>query len=198
VTVASNFLRSANPFGLADPPPWFMKHMAVFDADLVMFASEKDAVFKLARRCKFSQGVTPADVPGVANHPDTVFMCNRRLVPVTTVVPKAHWTISIFEQLAARDIVRNGGHKRVVSAMEAAEETAKVKMDAEHRDKGDAIGSDAYASFKYRSGQRISMAHNGSAVNRRNKTAPLLFGASGKPIFGAPEAERARVQLVSR
>jgi hypothetical protein len=180
MALPANFLRSANPFQLADPPKWFMVHMKAFDPLLVMFASEKDPVFKLARRCKFSAGVKPADVPGVANHPDTIFMFNRRIVPVTTVIPKAHWGLHVFEQLAARDIVRRGGHKRVVSEMEASERAAREKAELDRDDLGTVVGSDAYASLKYRTGQRVSMAYKGSPVNKNVK--PLFFGPSGKPL----------------
>ncbi len=162
-----NFLRSGNPFDLADPPKWFLKAMHTFDPQLVLFASLKTSVFRLARRCTHSPGVAPANVPGVHNHPDTLFMWNHKLVPVTTVIPGAHWTMKMFTELRARDQWAVGGANKVISLIADQEQRAREKQAAQFDTDGQARGVDAYQSFKYRTGQRVSMAHSGAAVNKQ-------------------------------
>jgi hypothetical protein len=183
------YLTAANPFQLPPPPAWFLKALAAYDPDLVIFPSHKDPVFRLARRCRFSQGVKPGDVPGVENHPDTVFMCNRKLVPVTTIVPKSYWTLKTIEELAARDIWRKGGAKAIVGEIEANEEAQRRALDRKMNDELDARSSDAYKSFKYRAGERVSLAHRGPATTRAKKSqyfdrkaAPTAALSTDKPL----------------
>lgn len=163
-----NFLRGIpNPFGLDDPPEWWLQELAKFDDQLVLFPSQKDAVFRLGRKARASRGAKPADYPGVQNHPDTLVMCNHQLVPVTTVMPGAIWTHRVFEKLAERDTWRHGGADKVADILESNEQAQAAAVQREHESHADAIGHDAYASMKYRTGQRVSMAHHGASNNRR-------------------------------
>src|SRR5262245_17052331 len=104
-----NYLRSSNPFDLARPPQGFLTALADYDDQLVIFASMTQPLFRLARRCTQTIGVPPENVLGVGEHPDTLFMWQHRLVPVTTIVPRAHWSVNLICQLAARDTWRMGG-----------------------------------------------------------------------------------------
>jgi hypothetical protein len=188
------YLTSANPFGLTPPPKWFLKALAAYDADLVIFPSHRGPFFQLARKCRFSNGVQPADVPGVQNHPDTVFMCNRKLVPVTAIIPKTYWTLRVIEELSARDIWKKGGAKAFVNEIEANEEKQRAAIDRNLQTDLDARSSDAYKSFKYRTGQRVSLAHTGSANARKVK--PLHFDR--KPAAApALSSNKPLVQLVA-
>jgi len=164
--LATNFLRSLNPFDLTDPPKWFLGEMAKFDRELVLFASLKDPVFRLTRRCMKSPGVPPANVPGVSNHPDTLFMWNHKVVPITTVVPRQHWGEQIFKSLRARDTWAAGGANKVISLIEDQELRAAEKKRQEFNSEGEARHSDAYQSFKFRTGRQVSLAHTGAKINK--------------------------------
>jgi hypothetical protein len=183
MAVGNYFVADANPFKLGAPPAWFLQEMARFDADLVMFPSLKDPVYRLARRARQSGGVQPADAPGVQNHPDTIAMCNYKLVPVTTIVPGGRWGTHIFEKLAARDIWRLGGPNRVLTLIEHQEAEKKIAEQKAQDNELEARGADAYASYKYRTGQRVSMAHRGAAKTKQAK--PLIFTPSAAQVRAA-------------
>jgi hypothetical protein len=173
--VARNFLKGLpNPFGLAEPPDHWLTKLAAFDSQLVIFPSQKDPVYRLGRRVVKSRQAQPADVPGVENHPDTVVMCNNGLIAVTTVFPGAIWDDRVFVKLAERDLWRMGGANEAIRRMEEAEAKQAAAETKAHEDKGDAISHDAYASYKYRTGQRVSMAHKGAAKNKQAKPQHFL------------------------
>lgn len=182
MAATQNYLESSNPFGLAKPPKWWLVELAKFDADLVVFASMKDPHFRLARRCRFSKGTQPADSPAVQNHPDTIFMCNRKLIPVTTIIPGDRWGTHIFVKLAERDTWRMGGHKEVNRMLEAGDEWTRKQVDKKVSDDLAQIGHEAYASYKFRTGQRVSMAHKGSAKNKNAK--PQIYDLASRPTAG--------------
>jgi hypothetical protein len=92
---------------------------------------------------------------------------------VTTVVPREHWGVQVFTQLTARDTWRAGGSNKVVALIEDQELRAAEKKRAQFNDEGAARHVDAYRSFKYRTGQRVSMAHRGPAQHTQVK--PLHF-----------------------
>lgn len=182
MAATQNYIRSANPFGLADPPKWWLTELAKFDADLVVFASMRDPHYRLARRCRLSKGTQPADSPAVQNHPDTIFMCNRKLVPVTTIIPGDRWGNHIFVKLAERDTWRMGGHAKVSRMLEEGD--AWVRNATQKRIDDDLVvkGQEAYASYQYRTGQRVSLAHKGAAKNKLAK--PQTFDLAPRPTAG--------------
>lgn len=167
--MAAHLKGTPNPFGLADPPDWWLKRLEEFDNQLVIFPSQKHPWFKLTRRARTSRGIKPADVPGVENHPDTVIMCVNGLVPVTNVFPGAIWDERVFEKLAERDTWRLGGHKRVSELLEKQDEAREKAIDKQIQNDLLARGTDAYAAYKYRSGSRVSLAHKGAANNKKSK-----------------------------
>jgi len=184
-----NWLTVPNPFGLQEPPKWWLRAMRTFDDQLVIFPSQKDPVFRLARRSRLSAGIEPSDVPGVANHPDTVLMRNHGLVPVTTVVPGAIWDDRVFTHLAERDTWRMGGPNGsgAIRTLEALDEKAESLTNRKQVDELDQRSHDAYDAFKYRTGQRVSMAHKGAAVNKRTGKRQFFdrstSQSTGKPFF---------------
>jgi hypothetical protein len=186
---AQNWIRGlANPFHLAEPPKAWLRKMALFDPQLVIFPSQKRPLFVVARRCKHSRGIQPAEIHGVEKHPDTVICANKGLVPVTVMIPGAIWDDRVFKELAARDIERHGGADGMSRKLEAQDDAHEKAVHTQNNDQLDAINHDAYRAMKYRSGQRVSMAHKGSAVNRR----------TARPqIFDRKPAQESRIVLAS-
>jgi len=176
-----NFLRSSNPFDLTDPPKWFLQELAKFDADLVIFASLWHPIFKLARRCRRSPGVAPENVPGLDTHPDTIFMWNHKLVLVTTIIPRAHWSTNIFAKLRARDTWAEGGSAKVIKLLEDGEAAKEQREKKDFNSEGEARHSDAFAAYRYRTGGRVSMAHKGAAKTKQAR--PQIYDrAPSKPL----------------
>jgi len=189
----TNCLTIANPFGLELPPKWWLDQLDVFDNQLVIFPSQKDPVFRLGRKSRLSAGIEPSDVPGIENHPDTVVMRNNGLVPVTTVVPGAIWDTRVFTALAERDTWRMGGAEGTVQKLEAVEAREKQALDTTQADELATRGSDAYAAYKYRTGQRVSMAHAGSANNKQVK--PQIYDRKPAPASPLPDSKRVVLAL---
>lgn len=181
-----NYIRVATKFGLEDPPKWWLKRLHVFDDQLVLFASQSDPVFRLGRKSRLSRGIEPADVPGVANHPDTIVMRTHGLVPVTTVYPRAIWDETVFEHLAQRDTWRMGGAEGTMQKLEELDQAAAAAIQKKQDDELHERSVDAFAAYRYRTGSRVSMAHSGSAVNRRT-AKPQIFDRktrSNSPALG--------------
>lgn len=177
-----NYLKGLpNPFGLAEPPEHWLQKLATFDSQLVIFPSQRDPVYRLARRVVKSRQAQPADVPGVENHPDTVIMCNNGLIAVTAVYPGAVWDDRVFVKLAERDLWRMGGAKECIRRIEEAEAKQAEQTLRAQNDEGDAIGHDAYAAYKYRTGERVSLAHRGAAKNKQAKPQHFLPAAPANP-----------------
>lgn len=176
----SNTLPLSNTFGIAQPPKWWLDALSVFDDQLVIFPSQKDPVYRLGRKSRLSAGIEPSDVPGIENHPDTVIMRRNGLVPVTTVIPGAIWDLRVFKALAERDTQRLGGFEGTMRALEAQDQAAEAEIARVQEDELAARGVDAYASLQYRDGARVSLAHTGPTVNRRQGT-PQVFDRKVAP-----------------
>lgn len=175
-TTARNYNDRDNPFDLAAPPPWFLADLAVFDPDLVIFPSRKRPEYVLGRKARRSGGITPMVQAGLAVHSDSVRMAELGLVPVSAIrVLPGHvqWSPRFFSELAARDTWRQGGAKRVADDLESREQSAQAKQRQDRRDELDARSGDAFRSYQYRTGQRISLVQHRPTAPTSDR-APLI------------------------
>jgi hypothetical protein len=150
----------ANPFGMTYPPKWWLQEMWKFDDKLVIFPSQKNQTFILARRASRSAGEPLHDVKGVSQNPDTIFMNRHKLVRVCEIVAGTIWDMRVFARLAAHDIHRLGGHKKVSQLLEAMDEKRAQTLQRDQEAEVDARAHDAYKAMKFAIGERISMAPN--------------------------------------
>lgn len=149
-----------NPFGMAYPPKWWLREMWLFDDKLVIFPSQKRMTFILARRATRSKGEPIHDVKGVTQNPDTILMHRHRLVRVCEILPGVIWDGRVFKRLAEHDIQRLGGHKQVSLKLEKMDEDREARIQRDQENEIDARTRDAYRAYKFKIGERISMAQN--------------------------------------
>lgn len=165
-----NYLDDRNPHMLEAPPAWFLAELATFDPDLRLMPSVVHPVYRLCRVTSHSFGMKALLADGTLKpHPDTVRMADLGVVPVATITPvpgAMHWSRRIFTELAARDIWRQGGAKKAAEEIEAHEAAQKDTQKANAREELDQRSGDAYRSYKYRTGQRLSLVTPPASADR--------------------------------
>lgn len=123
----TNYLAVPNPFHLAPPPMWFLRDMAVLDPDLVLFPSQEEAVYRLARRVRRMPPAAAVSFALLRHRPDTRIYVTHRLVPVTTILSGC-WSPQMLLDLAERDIWRVGGADRAADILDAREESEAERL----------------------------------------------------------------------
>lgn len=166
-----NFVASTNPFGLADPPAWFLRDLFAYDPALVLFASNAEAVYRLCRRAK---GTIPWQrfPPG---HLDNQVCIDNRMVPLKAVQPVGtQWGQIVIANLAACDTQRHGGGTKFAELLEEQEQLEERRLDVAIADEADARAGVAYRTIQSIEGSRVSLAaktHEGGGY-RKNPFGP--------------------------
>lgn len=153
----SNFLASApNPFNLAGPPDWFLDDLAAYDDQLVIFPSQEDGTYRVARK---HQGRTPPVYTFLKDRPDTKTYVAHRLIPITSILPPplVQWGPVIINDLAERDIQRAGGWQEACRLLEDAEDTKEARLNRNIRDDADELARFAWKAIKWRTGQTLDL-----------------------------------------
>lgn len=149
-----------NPFGLAGPPAFFLHDLAIFDADLVLFPSQEEAIYRLGRKVTHAPDIWRL-VASVQNgrKPDARTMARHGLVPVTSILPSplTHWGPTILQDLAQMDVQRFGGADKFVDAIEDREEAEAAHTRATEQADLDALAHEAYSDVVWQAGRRVGM-----------------------------------------
>jgi hypothetical protein len=145
-----NYLPTANPYGLAEPPAWFLKDLYEFDPDLVIFPSMEDAAYCLARRVKHGAPLAVSLLKD--KHPNATFCMTHRLLSITGILPGAHWGPLLLGDLQRMDMWRSGGADKHCDALERLEEEKRQKQDLLTVDEAEQRSVSAYAALKLREG----------------------------------------------
>jgi hypothetical protein len=143
-----NYLETANPFGLSRPPVSFLQQMHTYDSALVIFPSMQEAVYRFCRRRTHTPPVLSLQDP--KKNPDTVFIFNHRLVPITGIVPGPHWGPALLNDIAQMDMWRVGGADKAADALDRLEEAKRDRQDAVITDEADQRGISAWNALKLR------------------------------------------------
>lgn len=164
-SATTNLLKGDSNFTPTPPPAWWLREMALFDDQLVIFPSAKAPTFILARRARRSAGEPLHSEPidtltgkKTPQNPDTVFMHFNRLVRVCEILPGVIWDQRVFQKLAAHDIWRLGGASEVANKLDAIDDAKRVAVQKDIDAEGDARARDAYKGYKTRIGERLSLA----------------------------------------
>lgn len=157
-----NYLDIPSPFALPKPKDHWLRTLAAFDADLVIFPSQKQPLYRLARRAKRSGGITERIFRKVGSmlHPDTKIMFDNRLVAVTTIprgAVEAPCEI-LCQQLIPRDTWRFGpGDDAGARSLERMEHEEAERQNRAWKEETRARHRAARISFLYRTGARVSL-----------------------------------------
>lgn len=138
------------------PPDYFLQRIYDYDAMLVVIPSrDNPGAYVIARRKQFGPGITPAALDAVYSKADTKMCILNNAVPVCLMMQNgSSWDPDqIIEKLYWRDIWAHGGADAVADRLEAQEDAAKAKIDADIRDDLYNRSGDAWRSYQARTGQ---------------------------------------------
>jgi hypothetical protein len=167
-----NYLRTENPFKLADPPAWWLQEVYDYDSQLVVFPSRHRMAFILARRRHFSNAMVELDyldkkLVAESAGLDGDILAKHNLIYVRHLIGETTRRHGLVQWLRDHDTVANGGGEKVAQRLEDAEldiEQQKRRTmisDIDHR------ARDAYRSYKARTGQRVGYGDKAAKPSAR-------------------------------
>jgi len=171
-----NYIVEENPFGLTGPPRSFLHEMWTFDPCLVLFPSREEAVYRLARRVEHGQPL----LTFLASRPDTKMFVKHRLVPVTSVVPFAHWGPVLLHDLAVRDVRRVGGYRRAADILDDQDDAAEATYRAYVADQAMIRARDSWRGQKWTRGETVDLGGR-KAHHARTDPARKTFRPAYRP-----------------
>lgn len=156
VAVRRNFLRTQNPFGLEDPPAWFLDQLAALDSDLVIFASTHQPCYRLCRYKKRTKDVHRA----IDSWPDTYILVQFGLVPWKSVLPTSldmAWG-RVLQEIPEYDQWRFKSGDAVADHLDSREAEAEHRARLQERDDLGQLGSYSYGVAKRALGQKTGLS----------------------------------------
>jgi hypothetical protein len=153
-----NYIWTSNPFGLAKPPDWFLDQMFAYDAELRIFPSMNEPVYRIMRQVRTAQPWTKF----IAEKPDTAVAIAHRLHPVMSILPQTILGFSwgrVLLELAERDQSRIGSTQDVINHIEGREAQAEARIHSAQMNETDARAGDMYRAMKSISGESVSLAY---------------------------------------
>jgi hypothetical protein len=168
-----NWIPDINRNNLPKPPAWFLKRLWDQDPGLVIVPARTARKYLLARRRDRSLAV-PMIVENLKTaaikkharvmYSDGDLLASLKLVAVDTIVGNFHtgWAgaDAIIADLRDRDMWADGGVDAYIARVEAKEEQTRLDQRKKFLDDVDHRASDAYRSYKARTGQRNHTAKN--------------------------------------
>lgn len=176
------------------PPPFFLQRVFDFDADIVIVPSrQRPHAYVIARRRRISAGAENKPLEDSLRDSDTAMCLTHNLVPVCLMFKTGPlWDADrIIARLAARDLWAHGGGDAAADLLEAQEAEEKKRTQAAIRDDMYNRSGDAWRSYQYRTGQRVSMAGSrGTSGRPLSKRPPSGSTAgSGVALFVGDQAD---------
>lgn len=152
---ALNYLRGENPFGLSAPPTWFLEEMWKFDPCLVIFPSKEEGLYRLARRVEHGSPILTI----MKGRPDTQVFWQHRLTPITSILPSpfVHWSMLLLNDLAERDIRRQGGYKKAADKLDAQDDRRDEQWRLETADGAAVRARDSWRGQKWTRGESLDL-----------------------------------------
>jgi hypothetical protein len=139
------------------PPAWFLGRLHDYDADLVMLPSRaRPFAYVLARRARFSGGLTEKALEKTITQPDTKMCFQYGLVPVCLLYKHGPvWNAdTVLNRLAARDTWTQGGGEALANRLESEEAAVVAKRREDKKDELRQQSKSAWRSYQQRTGQR--------------------------------------------
>lgn len=136
-----NFIPGPNPFSIAAPPTWFLAMLYEYDSELVLFASQEQPCYQVARRLSFHRACRPSE-----KHPDTQVFAQHNLHPVGRLLPSplTRWGPQIIQDLRERDVDAVGGGHKAADILDGFERTEDEAFDQQLDDCLNWWGGDAW------------------------------------------------------
>jgi hypothetical protein len=154
--VRRNFLRTTNPFGLEDPPTWFLEQLAALDNDLVIFASTHQPCYRLCRYKKRTLDVHRA----IDSWPDTYILVQFGLVPWKSVLPASldmAWG-RVLTEIPQYDQWQFKSGDAVADHLDRREAEAEHRARLQQTDDLNQLGSYTYGVAKRVAGAKVGLS----------------------------------------
>ena len=180
--VRRNYIRTSNPFNLQEPPKFFLDQLEAYDADLVVFPSTHEPVYRLARRKTHTLDVYKF----MENYPDTAVFVAHKLAFFKSILPTSldmSWERVLME-LPEFDQWRFKNADAVADHLDAREAAAEKRLDAEIADGASQIAAPWYRVMDKTRGSRIHMNEVRGAAPRRQRpvVGKLDFRRGGSAV----------------
>ena len=153
-----NWIADQNPYELAAPPEWFLRMLAVRDADLVILPGLSQPVYRLARRVTKSFGIMHA----LSLDSETARMVNLKVVPVTSIMPTIQSWGDVFEWLMDHDTWAVGGAEGAARIMDEQETARVAALQRAQDDEATQRGGAGYRALKIRAGETVFVHSDGA------------------------------------
>lgn len=204
-----------NPFGLAGPPAWFCAQLYAFDSQLVIFPSSEMGAYRVARKTGDENAIPLLTPAGERKHgefrPDQRVYVNRKLVPITTLLPFTNWSPSVLLELAEHSFERAGGWQAAARRLEDFEDEQRAKQDREIRDNANSLAHMTWWGAQFKTGGAVdlgSVKPEGASTAKKRRAQPVyrpLNFAGGSAVFagtpartkGSPELRKGKPRIES-
>lgn len=154
------YLDLPSPFGLPRPERGWCDEIEHYDPELVIYPSQKDYLYRLARKAVSSGGFNQRMFSVLPNlHPDTRVCLEHRLVAVTTI-PVAAIYVSptrIVDQLFGRDMWKHGGADVIADKLDQADADHEKRIDDKNREELRVRARAMRVGYMTRTGARVSL-----------------------------------------
>jgi hypothetical protein len=177
----SIYIRLSSPFDLPDPDPAWLRPIEDYDADLRIYPSQKDYVYRVARLARKTGGLN-GKMFGKLEHlnPDTKVCLERGLVPVFTcpVAALQAPAENVVEQLRRRDTFGKTAEE-VDAMLQAQDDTRDARVDRENREGLRDRVRAMRVGLLYREGHRISLVSPRRPAASLSTETPLVASPAG-------------------
>lgn len=180
---ARNYLQTRNPFGLSEPPTWFLLELYAQDDQAVIFASETDPVYRVARKAKHGPPML-----AFLKHPDARLCRDHSLIPSISVIPTGVTGFSwarVLLNLQERDIQKQGGATEVADRLDAFDDLEEQQLRQRTADEAEQRGVDGYRLYKSLNGERVSLSYR---KPEGAKTSVAKMRRTYRPVGAGPGA----------
>lgn len=142
-----NWEASRNPWGLEQPPSWFLSKLYDKDPALMIFPGHSEPVYRLARK-------SPASVKArkLAPNAEVRHLLAHGCVPITSIMPFTKWGDEILQWLDDHDTWKAGGPQKFVQKLEQREAAEAAKLDERIREEAEQRAVSGYHALLNRTG----------------------------------------------
>lgn len=181
VKAPSNWLcePGRNPFNLQPPPESFLRELAVFDPDIVIFPSATEYGYWLTRRRRHTAGISTV----LNTDKDSAIMARHGLIPVACFGGHLTWGSHVLQWLSDRDLWKHGGAKKAVEGIEERENALEVAAQKALTAENQARARSMWRTYHTRAGSRLSLNDINRGRKGISRTSRTLFS---RPYNSSP------------
>lgn len=188
----TNYIPTANPYGLATPPDWFLRELAAYDRLMVIFPSICEPVYRLARRTSQGRAQLNKVIRGI---PDSEIYFRHQLWAWKSCEPmriggEQHgmtWQKLLME-IAEHDQQRFGTADQCADQLDRFDELKEAAIQRDIDNGLDGLNDEAYIAATTLAGTRVGLTSRKpegarSSKQRRRAYRPPSDGGGAGAIW---------------